>query len=341
MKKTISVIALLLCAVFGYAQDNHYRISGTIEGLADGEVVEITPLSVITQPSIARATVTNGQFCMEGSVDEPTAVLLLIKGTYASAGFMINPGCDIRFTAGLKEENNIKLGTIKVFKDEKVENSPLTDQLKAFIAEAGGRGHRTQEMCDSMVLAHKDTFWGAVLMVSLSPVPMSITKDQFNVLSETAKNSVQGRAIHDFLYPKEWQVGDTIKPFELKDEEGKVSNIFDLIKDHKYTLIDFWASWCIPCRKEMQNIKKYYAAYKDKGFNVISISVDRDRKAWEKANGEEQVPWLSCLDTMGAAEIYQILFVPALYIVDAQGCLVAPLNLHTDKLRQHIEQLMQ
>ncbi len=341
MRKYLFVVMMLLSAMTSMAQNNNFRITGSIEGLADGEVLEITPLSIITQPSIAQTTIKNGQFVMEGTVDEPMAVLLLIKGTYASAAFMINPGCDIQFKAGIKNEENIKLGTIRVFCDEKVDNSPLTDQFKAFIKEAGGRDHRSQEMCDSMVQAHKDSFWGAILLVALSPVPMAITKEQYNVLSETAKNSVQGRAVSDFLYPKELQVGETIKPFNLKDGQGNITNIFDLIKGHKYTLIDFWASWCVPCRKEMQNIKKYYAEYKDKGFNVISISVDRDRKAWEKADGEEQVPWPSFLDTMGAAELYQILFVPALYIVDEKGQLAAPLNLHGEKLRQHITDLMQ
>lgn len=61
-------------------------------------------------------------------------------------------------------------------------------------------------------------------------------------------------------------------------------------------MIDFWASWCGPCRREIPNLKKIYEAYVDKGLEIISISIDKEDKAWQKALDEEQLPWPNLID---------------------------------------------
>jgi len=92
----------------------------------------------------------------------------------------------------------------------------------------------------------------------------------------------------------------------------------------KYLLIDFWASWCGPCRQSVPKIKELYANYKDKGFAVLSISIDTDKKAWEKAVKEENMPWEQLLsnDKSKTLADFQFAGIPTLYLIDPNGNIV-------------------
>ena len=108
----------------------------------------------------------------------------------------------------------------------------------------------------------------------------------------------------------------------------------------KFVLIDFWASWCNPCRKEIPNLKNLYKLYGDKGFQIVSISIDKKKAEWEKALEEEQLPWPNFLDETGVADLYKVRFVPTMYLIDAQGTLVGE-NLHGQALADKLKELFQ
>lgn len=103
-------------------------------------------------------------------------------------------------------------------------------------------------------------------------------------------------------------------------------------------MIDFWASWCNPCRKEIPNLKKLYAAYSGKGFQIVSVSIDTDSAAWEKALKEEKLEWPNFLDTEGVATLYNVKFVPTMYLIDANGIILAE-NLRGEQLAAEIAEL--
>ena len=82
-------------------------------------------------------------------------------------------------------------------------------------------------------------------------------------------------------------------------------------------LIDFWASWCRPCRAEIPNLKKAYELYHDKGFDILSVSIDDEDAAWRKALDKEQMPWTNCRDTeKDIRETYGVQSIPMLVAVD-------------------------
>ena len=114
-------------------------------------------------------------------------------------------------------------------------------------------------------------------------------------------------------------VGVTLaQQFTVRDAQGKTFTLKDLSAGKKVVLVDFWASWCPPCRKEIPNVKEQYAKYKDKGFQVISISVDKDVDEWQAALAEENLEWPNFRDTEGADTLYGIQAIPAMYLVDAE-----------------------
>jgi thiol-disulfide isomerase/thioredoxin len=89
-------------------------------------------------------------------------------------------------------------------------------------------------------------------------------------------------------------------------------------------LIDFWASWCGPCRKSIPAIKELYETHKEKGFDVLSVSIDTNREAWLKAVHEENMPWTQVLspDKDKTLKEFMIIGVPTLFLVDKEGKIV-------------------
>lgn len=108
----------------------------------------------------------------------------------------------------------------------------------------------------------------------------------------------------------------------LADENGKMINLESL--RGKVVLIDFWASWCRPCRMEIPNFKKMYEAYHDAGFEIYSISVDNDALAWKKALAQENMPWANVRDDQKIySNKYAVSSIPFTILIDRNGKVVA------------------
>ena len=195
---------------------------------------------------------------------------------------------------------------------------------------------------DSTINAHKDSFWGPLLMMDFMNYFRPADKAVFEAMSPAAKNSWYGKKVYAELYPG-GGAGAMITPFTVKDEAGKSHTLASLVKGKKVALIDFWASWCHPCRMEIPNVKALYAKYKDKGFQVISISTDRDRKAWKKACADEKLQWPSFLDADSKlADLYHVRAIPAMYLFDvATGKIIATdMDARGEKLAGKLAELL-
>lgn len=119
-------------------------------------------------------------------------------------------------------------------------------------------------------------------------------------------------------------VGQIAPEIELPSPDGKMIKLSDL--RGKYVLIDFWAAWCKPCRQENPNVVRLYNQYKDKGFEVFGVSLDRTKEDWVKAIEADGLTWTHVSDLKYfnsiAAELYKIEAIPATYMIDPDGKII-------------------
>lgn len=135
------------------------------------------------------------------------------------------------------------------------------------------------------------------------------------------------------------KIGERFPDAKVKDNAGNMKLLSDYVGKGKYVLIDFWASWCGPCRHEMPNVKAAYEKYASKGFEVISISTDRKLKPWRAAIEELGMNWLQLLD-VDASDIYGIYAIPRTFLVDPTG-IVIDKKMRGEKLEEALSELFE
>lgn len=126
-------------------------------------------------------------------------------------------------------------------------------------------------------------------------------------------------------YAKSFAKGSNYTDFEVSTESNDIKRIADYIKNDRYTMIDFWASWCGPCRASIPHVKELHEKYGDK-LCILSVSVDKEEKAWRKAVDEEQMSWTQLLasksGTRTLQKSYNLTSIPYMLIIDKEGKII-------------------
>lgn len=250
-------------------------------------------------------------------------------------------GLDSLYAADNEKYKDIRTayGKARLTKNKALMDSVVATEAYKASAKADSLFFATVEATyHKVVMDNKDSYWGPLMMVSLFSYLTEEQKPWYEALSTEAKESRYGKMVKEEIAPSS-KVGSKVPGFTAKSQDGKAVTLPELCKGKKYILIDFWASWCSPCRKEIPNLKKLYAQYADKGFQIVSISIDKKEADWTKALKEEQLQWPNFLDTEGISELYKVKFVPTMYLIDEQGVMVGE-NLRGEALANKLAELL-
>ncbi|GAB4376838.1 MAG: TlpA disulfide reductase family protein [Salibacteraceae bacterium] len=168
---------------------------------------------------------------------------------------------------------------------------------------------------------------------------------------EKVINALEGKADGNEIYEmmklqvnalRKLAPGSVAPDFTLPQPDGTPLSLSDL--RGKYVLIDFWASWCGPCRKENPNVKRVYEKYRDKGFEILGVSLDKNRNAWLAAIEQDGLSWKHVSDLKywqsEVVPVYQVQGIPLTYLIDPEGKIVAK-NLRGPALEKKLAEIFQ
>lgn len=162
-------------------------------------------------------------------------------------------------------------------------------------------------------------------------------KSTIALLDKNLQNSTYAKALYDLAKTiSEVHTGKQAPDFVAYTYANEEVHPLTLVKGG-YLLIDFWASWCPPCRKENPNLVKTYAEFKDKGFNIVSISLDRHLESWKKAISKDNLEWTQLIDRKAwngdGIKKYGIRLIPSNFLIDSKGKIIAK-NLKGENLKK-------
>jgi len=325
MKKIIVFLALCLGATTAKAQDVNVQLKGTVVDTV-AQYVYLQKFHNKMFTTIDSVKVVNGNFSFKTKVKVPELY-----------GLSVNTAESPLYIFLEKTPITVKLSPVKYYSTSVVEGSASQDLFNTY--------RKSQDIdISKFITEHPNSIVSAYVLYrnwSYRLSPEQIIQN-IALLDKSQHNSTYVKELQELVKVLNGlQVGKKAPDFVSKDPEGKSIRFSENLKG--YTLVDFWASWCGPCRRENPNIVAAYKEYHDKGFNVFGISLDKKKENWVKGIQDDHLDWIQVSDLLfwnsAIAKLYGVRAIPANYLVDSKGIIVAR-NLHGDELQSTLQSLL-
>ncbi len=370
MKKILLFLALSAAFVSCNKQaENEYEITGTIaDASLDGKNVILEKQGGYTGfIPVDTVKIENGKFIFKDTVSEPSLHFLSFEGIPDQKATLILENGSITIAIDKDTlDNSVQGGTYnndkfheysKTMKTKsqkiskfKTDNTPLmmeatqkndtvvmkrlNDEYKAI---ADDIEKSTVDFIKNNPKAYINILVFPRLMNSRNLDDTQL-KELYDSLDPELKETKEGKEIGDMFAAS---VGNIAPEFSAPNPEGKTVSLKDAMG--KVTIIDFWASWCGPCRKENPSVVAMYNELHDKGLNIIGVSLDKDDAAWKKAIADDNLTWSHISNLKfwedPIAKQYGVQSIPATFILDASGKIVAK-DLRGEELKAKVKELL-
>lgn len=358
MMKKILFATTLLCAGLSVSAQSNYVINGTTDKAKDGQTVYLS-LAEGSWTPVDSTTVAQGKFTFKGTQQKPSFATIGIGRS--GINVILEPG-DIAVAIG---ENAGIGGTPMNDKFQTYQNKlkEFTPQYKALGAEyktiqkedkakmeawevkyeaLQKQEDAAQKEC---IMANTDNIIGSFY---LAKAERTLTSDEIDQIVAKASPEFKAsgytqKVINHQIAVKRGNIGVRFTDITLKDIKGQKIALSDYVGKGKYVLIDFWASWCGPCRKEMPAVKAAYEKFASKGFEIVGISLDSSQSAWEKGTADLGITWPQMSDLKGwkceGAALYGVNSIPATLLVDPNGIIIGK-NLRGDEIEKKLSEVL-
>ena len=350
MIKAIKKISLCgVLAVLAACGDSSYEISGEYPSAADGTVVYLANLDA-GFTAVDSAVVNGGRFVFTGKQDTPVVRMILSSIALDGGPIVVENGnIDVLVKNGLRRKGTPLNNDMQRFFSERakmargielvgnymVANGALTDaqrdSLQNVVAEARTSfvamlqktiGDNIENALGAFLLTQSEEYFTPQELHSImSMVPENMRDERFEVMYSRVKIDAESN-----MRAFATAVGCPYINFELPDANGKQVLLSDIVNGNKFTLLDFWASWCVPCRQEAPVLKKIAADYGKRGVAIVSVSLDSSDAEWKEGISSPGLGWTQlCSPSGGSAEVasaYGVSSIPMLLLIDSNGKIV-------------------
>ena len=341
-------------------QSNNYKIEGVAEGFEDGDSIVL--YEAATREALDTIVVNGGKFSYEGEADSVVLQSLMALDGSAYALFFNEAGTiqvtlskdDVSRISGTKANDAWQAMTDKEAEiQEKAEDllaqlqDDETDETTR--AEAMEQYNKLQEdLADYLRKLTEDNIDNEFGFFVLTQTGLSDLFDEAKaqeLIDKLPDNFKQRQAVADLQKAiedaKNTAVGQTLNDIILPTPETMELNVLDEVKKNKITVLDFWASWCGPCCREMPFMKQLLEQNQDKGFGIVGISLDQDADAWKAAIGELEMTWPQVWDNQQkTANAFRVQAIPFTVVVDQTGKILAK-ELRGEELEQFVKEQLQ
>lgn len=370
MRKFI-LLCVMICLCWGAnAQTQRYHVTGTAEGTVDGDTIYLAVMTGFFQLAPTdTAIVKNGAFAFYGTIDgaDMRVAVAMHKGQMIGMTDFILENAPISLQIYPQDSNKkpiVKGGqTQKLYDEVTKEDEDFSKLMDKPYEQANDSTlpqdirNKAKAQLDSLRKISTNRHFEFIMAHIPSPISdmllqwyaQDMTEKQVNaILNKMTASGIQYQYYKQIMaerrISKATAVGQHYTDIVLKGIDGKTDiQLSAYINKNRYTLLDFWASWCGPCRAEMPNVVKVYKLYHNKGLEVVGVSLDNNHEAWVKAISTLKMPWPQMSDLKGwkstAAAAYNIRAIPANVLIDNKGNIIAK-DLRGEELLKKMEELM-
>lgn len=373
MKKIVSIITLsLVLFSCSKVKDGEFILNGEVKGIANGKTVILQKqddsLGLIP---IDTVKILEGKFEFKGKTKEPAIHIVQVEGITNQNSFVIIENGEIEITIDkdvaengtvggtynndemntFNEDRNKIQKRIKEFEVKNqsklvaAQNSKDTATIKKLQADYAVMQDEKKNLALSYIDNHPKSYISILFIKSLFgefEPDLKLIEKYYNNLDSSLKNHSEGKKIIKLVNEfKRVDVGRRAPDFSAKTPEGKTVSLKESLG--KVTIIDFWASWCGPCRKENPNVVAMYNELHSKGLNIVGVSLDDNLEQWKEAIAKDGITWTQVSNlkkwSEPIAKQYSVNSIPKTFILNSFGVVVAK-DLSGAELKAKVEELL-
>lgn len=325
---------MLSVCCFSQSQ-SQFSLSGKTKDIPDG--TQLILINSLTEKPIDSVKVKDNSFLLQTKLSiSPMDAVLYKKG---SSGKLI-----------WLENNKMTFDATETSFGDAIITGSKTDSLVAKLRKESRALKSYEEMVVhemQFIQDHPNDLVSAHNLSIMAPVfGKAKSTELFSKMSQENKESVYGEKISSLLLSlndlKKMEIGEKFRDFSMMNQNDVEKKISDF--KGKVVLLEFWASWCFPCRLENPNLVTTYNTFKDKGFEIVGISLDQKKEDWVKAIQKDGLNWEHLSDLNGrnnkAALLYNITGIPQNVLIDRNGIVIG-LNLQGENLRKKLTEIME